>query len=90
MDLKSRRRWFDYSRARDDMLAATDSMHAPWYIVEADSKKQARLNCISHLLNNIPYKEIRHDAIKLPKRDTKNAYDDTATLASRTFVPKRF
>ena len=90
MDLKSRRRWFDYSRARDDMLAATDSMHAPWYIVEADSKKQARLNCISHLLNNIPYKEIRHDEIKLPKRDTKNAYDDTATLASRTFVPKRF
>jgi polyphosphate kinase 2 len=90
MDLKSRRRWFDYSRARDDMLAATDSMHAPWYIVEADSKKKARLNCISHLLNNIPYKEIRHDEIKLPKRDMKNAYDDTATLASRTFVPKRF
>jgi polyphosphate kinase 2 len=90
MDLKSRRGWFDYSRARDDMLAATDSMHAPWYIVEADSKKKARLNCISHLLNNIPYKEIRHDEIKLPKRDMKNAYDDTATLASRTFVPKRF
>jgi polyphosphate kinase 2 len=90
MDLESRRRWFDYSRARDDMLAATDSMHAPWHIVEADSKKQARLNCISHLLNNIPYKEIRRDKIKLPKRDMKNAYDDTATLASRTIVPKRF
>jgi len=90
MDLKSRRRWFDYSRARDDMLAATDSMHAPWHIVEADSKKKARLNCISHLLNNIPYKEIRHDKIKLPKRDTKNAYDDTVTLASRTIVPRRF
>ena len=90
MDLESRRRWFDYSRARDDMLAATDSVHAPWYIVEADSKKKARLNCISHLLNNIPYKEIRRDKIKLPKRDMKNAYDDSATLASRTFVPKRF
>lgn len=90
MDLESRRRWYDYSRARDDMLAATDTVHAPWYIVEANNKKQARLNCISHLLNNIPYQEIQRDPVKLPKRDVQNAYDDDATLGSRTFVPRRF
>ena len=90
MDMESRRRWFEYSRARDDMLAATDTVHAPWYIVEADNKKQARLNCISHLLNNIPYEEVKRHKIELPKRDMKKAYDDSATLASRTFVPQRF
>ncbi len=71
MDLESRRRWYDYSRARDAMLAATDSIHAPWHIVEADNKKKARLNCISHLLNNIPYQELPRDSVKLPKRDMK-------------------
>jgi polyphosphate kinase 2 (PPK2 family) len=90
MDLESRRRWYEYSRARDDMLAATDTAHAPWCIVEADSKKQARLNCISHLLNNIPYQETPRDPVKLPERDMQGAYDDDATLASRTFVPRRF
>ena len=90
MDLESRRRWFDYSKARDDMLAATDTAHAPWYIVEADNKKRARLNCISHLLNNIPYQDYKRERIELPKRNMKKAYDDSATLAARTFVPKRF
>jgi polyphosphate kinase 2 len=90
MDLESRRRWFEYSRARDDMLASTDTAHAPWYIVEADDKKRARLNCISHLLNNIPYQDYEREKIKLPERDREKAYDDKATLASRTFVPRRF
>jgi polyphosphate kinase 2 len=90
MDLKSRRRWYDYSRARDDMFAATDTTHAPWHIVLADDKKRARLNCISHLLNHIPYEEVPREKIRLPERDDANAYDDRATLASRRFVPERF
>lgn len=90
MDLESRRRWFDYSRARDDMFAATDSVHAPWYVVEANDKRKARLNCISHLLNHIPYQELSREKVVLPKRNTANAYDDDATIASRTIVPRRF
>jgi polyphosphate kinase 2 len=90
MDLKSRRRWYDYSRARDDMFAATDTVHAPWNIVMADDKRRARLNCISHLLNRIPYEQVPREEVRLPDRDTKGAFDDQATLASRTFVPERF
>ena len=90
MDLKSRRRWYDYSRARDDMFAATDTAHAPWNIVVADDKRSARLNCIAHLLNQIPYEEVPREKIRLPDRDTKGAFDDRATLASRSFVPERF
>lgn len=90
MDLKSRRHWYDYSRARDDMFAATDTSHAPWHIVIADDKRRARLNCIAHLLNQIPYEEIPREEIVLPERDSKGAFDDRATLASRTFVPERF
>ena len=90
MDLKSRRRWFDYSRARDDMFAATDTIHAPWNVVMADDKRRARLNCISHLLNQIPYEEVPREAIELPDRDMDGAFDDRATLSSRRFVPARF
>jgi polyphosphate kinase 2 len=90
MDLKSRRHWYDYSRARDDMFAATDTSFAPWHIVMADDKKRARLNCISHLLNQIPYKEIPRKEIHLPEPDSKGAFDDRATLASRRIVPNRF
>jgi polyphosphate kinase 2 (PPK2 family) len=90
MDLKSRRRWYDYSRARDDMFSATDTPHSPWYVVEADDKRSARLNCIAHLLNHIPYEEIPREEVRLPERDKKGAFDDRATLASRRFVPKRF
>ena len=90
MDIKSRRHWYDYSRARDDMFAATDTPYAPWYIVESDNKKRARLNCIAHLLNQIPYEEVPGDEIVLPEPVTTNAFDDRATLASRTFVPDRF
>jgi hypothetical protein len=88
MDLPSRSRWYDYSRARDQMLKATDSKHAPWYVLHSDDKKRARLNCIRHLLKTIPYKKLKREKIKLPKRSTKNAYDDQATLRGRKFVPE--
>jgi polyphosphate kinase 2 len=74
MDLESHRRWFDYSRARDEMLAATDTSLAPWFIVNADDKRRARLNCISHLLSLIPYQEIEREPIKLPKRQNPRRY----------------
>ncbi len=74
MDLDAHRRWYDYSRARDDMLQATDTQWAPWYIVDSNDKRRARLNCISHLLSLIPYKEIKQDKIKLPKRQKRKGY----------------
>jgi len=90
MDLKARKRWYDYSRARDDMFAATDTTYAPWHVVIANDKRRARLNCISHLLNSIPYEDISRKEIHLPKPDPEGTFDDRATLASRTFVPERF
>ena len=89
-DLCSRSRWFDYSRARDKMLEATDTEFAPWYIVPSDDKRRARLNCISHLLSLIPYKKVRREKVKLPKRSMKGAYDDQATLKTRRFVPAKY
>jgi polyphosphate kinase 2 len=74
MDLESHRRWYDYSRARDEMLAATDTPYAPWYIVNGDDKRRARLNCISHLLSLIPYKEIKREPVKLPRRQKPHGY----------------
>jgi polyphosphate kinase len=74
MDLESHRRWYDYSRARDEMLVATDTSFAPWYIVNADDKRRARLNCISHLLSLIPYQEIKRESVKLPKRQKPHGY----------------
>ena len=90
MDLPSRTRWYDYSRARDLMLEATDTQIAPWYIVRSDDKKRARLNCISHLLGLIPYGLIARKTMKMPKRSPKGAYDDEATLKGRRFVPAKF
>jgi polyphosphate kinase 2 len=90
MDLPSRSRWFDYSRARDMMLEATDTRHAPWHILRSDDKKRARLDCIRHLLSLLPYKEVPREAIKLPKRSKKGAYDDQASLRHRTFVPEKY
>jgi polyphosphate kinase 2 len=89
-DLCSRSRWFDYSRARDVMLEATDTEFAPWYIVLADDKRRARLNCISHLLSLIPYKKVSREKVKLPERPKKGAYDDQATLKTRRFVPAKY
>lgn len=88
MDLPSRTRWYEYSRARDAMLKATDTKHAPWFILRSDDKKAARLNCIAHILSRIPYKHLKHDKVELPKRDKKHAYDDTAPLRKRRFVPE--
>lgn len=89
-DLCSRSRWFDYSRARDVMFEATDTEFAPWYIVLADDKRRARLNCISHLLTLIPYKKVSRETVKLPKRSMKGAYDDRAMLKTRRFVPAKY
>lgn len=88
MDLPSREKWYEYSRARDRMLDATDTKHAPWYLVHSDNKRRARLNCIKHLLSVIPYKEMPSNKIKLPKRSNKHKYDDQATLKGRTFIPE--
>lgn len=74
MDLESHRRWYDYSRARDEMLTATDTSFAPWYIVNADDKRRARLSCISHLLSLIPYKATDREPVKLPKRQKPHGY----------------
>jgi len=90
MDVESYSRWYDYSRARDKMLKATDSKHAPWYIVRSEDKRRGRLNCISHILNAIPYKKIHRPKVKLPKRSNKGAYDDIATLKGRRFVKEIF
>jgi polyphosphate kinase 2 len=90
MDVESWTRWHDYSRARDKMLKATDTKHAPWYIVRSDDKKRARLNCIAHLLSLIPYKKVPRDKVKLPKRSNKGEYDDRASLEGRKFVPEKY
>jgi polyphosphate kinase 2 (PPK2 family) len=90
MDLESFPRWYEYSRARDQMFKATDSKHAPWYVVRSDDKKKARLNCISHLLNKIPYGKVPRGKVKLPKRKNKGSYDDQAPLKGRYFVPEKY
>jgi polyphosphate kinase 2 len=90
MDLGSYGRWYDYSKARDLMLEATDTKHAPWYIVRTDDKRRGRLNCISHILAQIPYKKLQHKKVKLPERSTKGKYDDTASLKGKKFVTDRF
>jgi polyphosphate kinase 2 len=89
-DLCSRTRWFEYSRARDVMLAATDTEYAPWCIVPSDDKRRARLNCISHLLGLVPYKQVPRKKVKLPERSMKDAYDDRATLEGKRFVETRY
>jgi polyphosphate kinase len=90
MDLESYRRWYDYSRARDIMLEATDTPTAPWTIVRSDDKRRARLNCISHILHSIPYKKVERQKAKLPKRSNKGEYDDIASLKGRSFVQELF
>jgi polyphosphate kinase 2 len=90
MDLESYARWYAYSHARDMMLEATDTKDAPWYVVRSDDKRRARLNCIAHLLDMIPYKDVPRDEVKLPKRLTKGEYDDQATLEGRNFVTEKY
>jgi len=86
MDLPSREKWYEYSRARDTMFKHTDTRHAPWIIVRSDDKKRARLNTIAHLLKSIPHKKIERAKVYLPKRSTKHAYDDEKSIAGRRFI----
>jgi polyphosphate kinase 2 len=86
MDLPSRAKWYEYSRARDAMFEATDTKSAPWHIVRSDDKRRARLNVIAHILDAIPHKKIKRPAVKLPDRSRTHAYDDEATLSRRRFV----
>jgi polyphosphate kinase 2 len=90
MDLPSRSRWYDYSRARDRMLEATDSRHAPWTIVPSDDKRRARLNTIAELLGRVPYKKVRRPKIAIPERSKKGAYDDQKSIAKRRFIRERY
>jgi polyphosphate kinase len=90
MDLPSRAKWYEYSRARDAMFKATDTRISPWHIVRSDDKKRARLNTIAHLLDTIPYKKMERKKVKLPKRSKKHAYDDEASIARRRFVRDRY
>lgn len=89
MDLESRSRWIEYSKCKDEMFAHTDIKQAPWYVVDADNKKKARLNCISHLLSMIPYKDITPKAIKLPPRQNDTGYV-RPPLSDQTFVPEKY
>ena len=89
MDMPSRQRWYEYSRARDLMLKKTDTRIAPWHIVRSDDKRKARLNTIAHVLSMLPYKKLPADKVKLPSRSSKRAYDDDAAIARRRFVRDR-
>jgi polyphosphate kinase len=88
MDLKSFSRWYDYSRARDDMFEATDTSWAPWFVANSDDKKRARLNIISHLLSRIPYKDTPREKVKLPKRQKPGDYVEPNYPYK--FVPEKF
>ena len=90
MDLESYRRWYDYSRARDMMLKKTDTKHAPWYIVHSDDKRRARLNCISHILKQIPFDKVSRPKVKLPKRSHKHKYNDQLSLNGMKFVAEKY
>ena len=90
MDLPSRERWYEYSRARDIMLKKTDTRIAPWHIVRSDDKRTARLNTIAHLLSLIPHKKLPYEKVELPGRSTKDAYDDDKSIKRRRFVPERY
>jgi len=90
MDLPSREKWYEYSRARDAMLKATDTKFAPWYILRSDDKKRARLNLITHLLDLLPYKKVKREKVKLPARSNKHKYDDEASIKRRRFVPAQY
>jgi len=88
MDLKSYSRWFDYSKARDEMFRATDTKHAPWYVARSDDKRRARLNIIAHLLDTIPYKEAPREKVKLPKRQKAQGYREPKY--DYTYVKERY
>ena len=88
MDLESYKRWYDYSRARDEMIAATDTEHAPWHVANSNDKKRVRLNIITHLLEQIPYKSLPHKKVKLPPRQKPGDYRETDYPLK--YVPEKF
>ncbi len=90
MDLPSRAKWYEYSKARDAMLAATDTDVSPWHIVRSDDKKRTRLNLISHLLSQFPYTPLKKKAVKLPAREKKHAYDDATPMNGKRWIPEKF
>ncbi len=90
MDLPSRERWYQYSRARDVMLDATDTEFSPWFVVDSNDKKRARLNIISHLLSQVPYKRIKRDPVKLPQQSNKHKYDDVSPMVGRRWIPEKY
>ena len=90
MDLKSYARWYQYSKARDVMLKATDTKFAPWHVVRSDDKRRARLNCISHILKTVPVGKVPRSNVKLPQRSNKGRYDDQASLKRVSFVGERY
>ena len=89
MDLESRKRWMEYSKAKDELFAHTDIKQAPWYVVDADVKKRARLNCITHLLGMIPYQDLTPKPIRLPPREKQHGYV-RPPLSDQTFVPEKY
>ena len=89
MDLESRSRWLEYSKAKDDMFAHTDTKQVPWYVVNADNKKKARLNCIGHILSQIPYKEMKYDTVELPPLPQHAGYV-RPPMKYQTFVPEKY
>lgn len=88
MDLKSYSRWYDYSKARDEMFTATDTHSAPWFVANADDKRRARLNIITHLLSQISYDEVPREKVKLPKRQKANGYKEPDFPYK--YVPEKF
>ncbi len=88
MDIKSRDKWVEFSKAKDVMFTYTDTPHAPWYVVDADNKKRARLNCIHHLLSVIPYKDLTPDTITMPERRVDDSGYERPPFDSQTFVPE--
>ena len=87
MDLESRSKWLEYSKAKDEMFSYTDTKYCPWYVVEADDKKRARLNCIAHLLSQVPYKDVKQKIVELPPREKGKGYVRTP-IEEQNFVPE--
>ena len=90
MDLEARRRWFEYSKAKDEMFAHTDVEDSPWWVVDADTKRKARLNCISHLLSVVPYEDVRPAKLELPPRQPADPGYQRPPLDSMRWVPARY
>lgn len=89
VDIESRKRWVEYSKAKDEMFKYTDIKQAPWYVVNADDKRRARLNCMSHLLSLFPYEDVTPEKIEIPPRQDKEGYVRTP-ISDQTFVPEKY